>query len=235
MRTNHIKPIVLAIVFLAIVLVGKAQPSIGFGANGKIFGLPSSQFMSSTSNCNIWLKNCGSSNVTIDGNLRTSVDTSGTGIHFLQNDTIQSININAGDSVLFPFTIYYKYGQCRVGNNILVIWPSLTTGNGYIASCDTIASDSLTVLGFPGLGIDEAHDLLDGIFPNPVKDILTLKLTSGAAQPEYINILDMSGREWMVRSFTETIDLESLDNGIYFIRLLYSDKRSFTTRFVKME
>ncbi len=235
MRTNHIKPLVLAIVFLAIVLVGKAQPSIGFGANGKIFGLPSSQFMGSTSSCNIWLKNCGSSNVTIDGYLRTSVDTSATGIHFLQNDTIQALNINAGDSVLFPFSIYYKYGQCRIGNNILVIWPSLTTGNGYIASCDTIASDSLTVLSFPGLSIDETHDFIEGIFPNPVKDKLTLKLVSGAVQPEYISIIDLSGREWMMGSFTETINLEGLEKGIYFIRLLYADKRSFTTRFVKIE
>lgn len=237
MKKRYFISIQLIFVLLAITVAGKAQSYISFGANGKLFGMPVSQYVNGYASCNVWLKNCGPSNVTISGFLTTYVDTS-TGLSLFQRDTIFPTTINSGDSILFSFSPYFKSTRCRIGNNILVIWPSLFLGNNLVSGCgDTLAVDSIIILGGGTLNTKDPFNTLSlpKLFPNPIRDKMQIDFSPGEPRPEYISILDVSGREWMLMPYATSFDISSLDNGVYYIRLLYSDKRSVVMRIVKVE
>ncbi|BDD01861.1 T9SS type A sorting domain-containing protein [Persicobacter psychrovividus] len=65
------------------------------------------------------------------------------------------------------------------------------------------------------LSNDDARKV--SIYPNPVKDILNIKL-QGTAQ---VKLLDISGRKWLEKTVIETdgIDVKHLPSGVYFVEV----------------
>jgi hypothetical protein len=78
------------------------------------------------------------------------------------------------------------------------------------------------------------------IFPNPVNDLLSLKINSTSKTKANIVITDVSGREIkvvqldLIKGFQSTsIQLNGLKQGVYFIRMSFNNQM-ITERFVKL-
>lgn len=223
--------------FATTIGVGIAQPSkLGFGANGQLIGLPSSQFYNGTANCSVWLKNCDSQQDTINGFLRIAVDSLSGPLAFLQKDTFNNIIIPPGDSSLFSFTITIQYGYFRVGSNILVIWPHLNNSNIQLAGCDTLTGDTIIVLnnylGQPEHSYNDDKRVL--ISPNPSSDVINFRLSNHAFMPYNIIITDLYGREIInAGEYISEVDISRFAPGTYFVNFYYTDKRKSVSRLIK--
>ncbi|WP_420315704.1 T9SS type A sorting domain-containing protein [Ekhidna sp.] len=93
-------------------------------------------------------------------------------------------------------------------------------------SCGTF-SDPFDIV----LSIDEMKKLT--IAPNPVSDLLTIKLGDYSNElPEILTIRDMAGRVIGERKFTHSLDVSDLKSGIYFLQFQLSNQ-NVVERFVK--
>jgi hypothetical protein len=82
-------------------------------------------------------------------------------------------------------------------------------------------------------GINE-NRILNGavsIYPNPVKDELYISL-NGTEIPMDLQVMDMQGRDVLSKEYSNSINVESLEQGLYIIKLNYKDKMLYQ-RFVK--
>ncbi len=78
------------------------------------------------------------------------------------------------------------------------------------------------------------------LFPNPTNGILTLKMNTAQATNVTVEVMDAAGKIIMKNEFmfsdkiiANEINLEKFANGIYFIKLITSDKATQTIRVIK--
>jgi len=92
--------------------------------------------------------------------------------------------------------------------------------------------DNLKIEGVPTstLNVQKQTKDLISVYPNPAWDMLTIDTDS---EIETIQIFDLSGKEVMNRSFNNTISIDHLANGIYFIQLK-STSNNCTLKFIKI-
>ncbi|MBP7808391.1 MAG: T9SS type A sorting domain-containing protein [Bacteroidia bacterium] len=69
------------------------------------------------------------------------------------------------------------------------------------------------------------------IYPNPTKSDLFINL-SGQETPQSLQVMDMAGRNVMDQEFSNSINVESLEQGLYILKLNYKEKTAYQ-RFVK--
>jgi hypothetical protein len=69
------------------------------------------------------------------------------------------------------------------------------------------------------------------IYPNPVKNELYISL-NGSEAPSALHVMDMQGREVISKEFSNSINVESLEEGLYILKLNYKEKTAYQ-RFVK--
>ena len=67
------------------------------------------------------------------------------------------------------------------------------------------------------------------LFPNPAQNEITLKINESFSN---IEIFDSRGR-FILASKQKTIDISSLQSGIYFVKVVTETGRLFTYKFVK--
>ena len=84
------------------------------------------------------------------------------------------------------------------------------------------------------VGVETHEDRLFSVFPNPTTGLLQLR----CAEPiQQITIYDLSGRQIMSchgqAKHQNTVNVNSLTNGIYIIRFLTTDNQSFISKFIK--
>ena len=77
------------------------------------------------------------------------------------------------------------------------------------------------------------------LFPNPAKEVITLKLISPKSERMQIEIFDVSGSLLMSESFVsktgtveKEINLEALNKGLYFVKVT-SKNQSVSKKFIK--
>jgi len=66
------------------------------------------------------------------------------------------------------------------------------------------------------VGIDEVDESAVQMWPNPASDVLNIQ-TDESFKPERIDVADMTGRIVVSTSFTRSLDLSKLDNGVYSV------------------
>ncbi len=110
---------------------------------------------------------------------------------------------------------------------LVIINPSVTV----ITSLKTPVSPSLNVTSFTvtenllcsgTIGLPDLNDLKNGIsiFPNPVSQMLNIKVAS--AEPVVFEIYDLTGRMVMTTEKL-SVDVSSLSEGCYFLRVAVGD------------
>ena len=71
-----------------------------------------------------------------------------------------------------------------------------------------------------GTGIDDVNSANISLYPNPASSTVTLMGIEGMAT---VTVVDMNGREsgkWTVTDGTLTIDVTSMAQGAYFVRIV---------------
>lgn len=82
-------------------------------------------------------------------------------------------------------------------------------------------------------GVNETRNFTKAvsIYPNPVQNELYISL-NGTETPIALQVMDMAGRDVISQEFSNSINVESLEQGLYIVKLNYKDKVLYQ-RFVK--
>ena len=70
------------------------------------------------------------------------------------------------------------------------------------------------------VGIDDQEISSITVYPSPANDQLYVK-----GKYDYLRIIDLLGKEVLYSTYVESIDVSKLNNGLYFMEIISSDKR----------
>ncbi|MGA9638701.1 T9SS type A sorting domain-containing protein [Flavobacterium sp.] len=152
--------------------------------------------------------------------LTLTIDDAVTKLHFANSSAetwAGSITVNG-----------FKPGVIRFGTNNT----GLTTAqlNKISGAGGTVALDSSGYLVLASaLSNKDFNSFTSSIYPNPVKDVLNINTQESIQK---IEVLDILGKTVLTNKGENTVDVSSLNNGIYFLKLT-SDKGVSTNKFVK--
>ncbi|WP_170227027.1 T9SS type A sorting domain-containing protein [Luteibaculum oceani] len=91
-----------------------------------------------------------------------------------------------------------------------------------------------TTTGIETVSINESATKFS-VFPNPGKDLVTVKSNDFSLNPERIEFMDIAGRVALsteMNSMKETINISNLKSGIYYIKV-HANNKQYIHRFVK--
>ena len=138
------------------------------------------------------------------------------------NLTIIDMPFASGDSV--------KAGYIWVKNDTIIEVPKHN-----IYGCDSL----VRYLCRTNVGISNPESTKDkqwNIYPNPANDFLQITINKNYPKNYSISIINITGKEIISQSLSkETIDISSLNSGMYFVRLINSKTGNVqgTMKFVK--
>jgi len=115
--------------------------------------------------------------------------------------------------------------HCRLGDGTL---------DGSILDKDGILLDNIKINAEPLQTYQEEKEKTVNIYPNPGSQSVLIDTRKLITE---IKILDVNGRECLQNSGMDltTIDISSLPNGYYLVKLTTIDKITYTSQFVKLE
>lgn len=71
------------------------------------------------------------------------------------------------------------------------------------------------------------------IYPNPAQDILNINIKDNSTNQYRVTIFDIYGKTYLDRSLDESyIDISTINNGVYFIRITDNQRVSTTKKFI---
>lgn len=149
-------------------------------------------------------------------------------VHTASGIRIRDVRSGDGFRYMSSLNTHVGIGDDTQITKIVIYWPS-----GIV---DTVNNPTIntpiTVVEGASLDVtDEA--LVDlSIYPNPVKDVLTI--TTSAQITDYIaTVFDINGKRILNSKLTSNqLDVSSLQGGVYFLRL-ESDGKSIKRKFIK--
>jgi hypothetical protein len=117
-----------------------------------------------------------------------------------------------------PFVVGFdKNNPSAISNifkNTTGLWTPLTGSSGAVMIRPKLSSDAKQVLS-----IRENEPFQVNIFPNPANDYLNIQLENANFTNLSYTIFDLSGRAIQQGNLTETIDIQTLNNGFYIIKI----------------
>jgi len=180
-------------------------------------------------NANNWIKvvTIGKAYETADRSNRNGI---GARVEIHTDSGTQIRDVRSGDGFRYMSSLntHFGLGTETTINSIVVYWPSGivdTILNPAINSTVTVPEgDTLSI---------EDETLADvEIYPNPVKDVITIS-TSADIVGYVATVFDINGKRVMNHKLSSnTLDVEALQTGVYFLRL-ESQGRSIKRKFIK--
>lgn len=93
------------------------------------------------------------------------------------------------------------------------------------------SSEESTIYTLDSLSLNQFEELSFSIYPNPASNTINLQLkNSDLMDYSTIHILDVNGRIVLNTLFSNEINVQQLDNGVYFIKISGLSK---TVKFIK--
>lgn len=141
---------------------------------------------------------------------------------------IRDVRSGEGFEFMSSLNTHFGIGTDTTINSITIYWPSGIVdyiANPEINTTHTIVEDSTLSI--------EDETLSDvSIYPNPVKNKLTIK-TSADVINKIATVFDMNGKRVLnMKLKSNTIDVSNLTSGIYFLRL-ESEGKTMKRKFIK--
>ncbi len=201
------------------------EGAIGDGNNDGFLDVFAGGFLKVNNNTEgNWLK------VNLTGN-QSNLDGIGARIEIVTTlgTQIRDVKSGVGFKYMSSITAHFGLGEDTEIETLTIYWPS---GAVDVIS-NPIINNSLNVVeGSSPLSIDE--NLLNNVnvYPNPVTNELTIKTTLDL-ENSVIAIFDVQGKK-VFNSFFEsnTLAVENLENGIYFLRIIQNEKQ-INLKFIK--
>ena len=142
------------------------------------------------------------------------------------------VDSNAGSAYVWSFT---NGTGTSVTSKIDILWTTTgttslkvveTTAQGCVS--DTASKDIIINLA---IGLNSIAGALDAsVYPNPVSSVLTVQLPSGLSRA-FISVFDITGKMLMHAADAQTIDVSSLNKGIYMV-VIEADGKSAVKRII---
>jgi len=179
------------------------------------------------------------------------------------NELDDSFILCGYDSSLSPFLVYVSdfSGNNFFNGNIVKTIISSEIGQSQIEGVTNILNGKYflsrenfqtTIAGFPiilapklyrfdntsfTLSInDEFINNQLTIYPNPVYEKLTIKLSSNLAKITSVEVFDTTGKQLMFRThLNDSINLRNLRNGLYFLKIKLEDNTLFFKKILKTD
>ena len=187
--------------------------------------------------------------ISIDSIIITNFITTGDRIHFYissdhdfiyapsfvicpDNDSVAFINNNFFLTGIFgpsTVTIYYEFLNFSILTDSISGNIIIDNSNNAFENCSIYFSKSIAELALINKTIIENNIAL---FPNPVKDYLSIKLKNQNGTINSIKLLDFMGKEQEVRLCNSSIDLRNIIPGLYLISLELSNYKSVTKKII---
>jgi len=137
-----------------------------------------------------------------------------------------------------PFTINLNYNNFPFADTINISFASsnLMDSGAYVGLGSALYIDSLNLNFLPVSVENKTEDDVINIFPNPVKDYVSIALSAELAYSS-IRIFDALGRilyDSDVKAFEKLlkVDVSQFDSGLYFIELKSNDGNCYKTKFL---
>jgi hypothetical protein len=175
----------------------------------------------------VWLVNNGPDTTVYTGSLNIAtgiLDSTGHLASTIGYDSVTTTSINPGASQLFLLNLTFNTlhtnpaGRCRIGNNVVVIWP--ISNSPHFKCKDTL---KLTVYVLPQSNKMDVYDLLN-IFPNPTSGFLTIAHNGSYEMGiEQTEVYDLTGRLLSRFGNQRVIDVSDLSRGVYLVRVLFAN------------
>lgn len=144
---------------------------------------------------------------------------------------IREIRSGQGFSHMSTLNAHFGIGTASGINRVVVRWPS-----GIVDEVlNVFSNQALTITegAFP-LATQQANQGVIHLAPNPVQEKLVVQATLPSVQLDQYRLYDLSGRLIQQAAFTtQEIDVKSLTNGTYFIRVMDVEGLSYTQKFIK--
>ncbi|PZQ79852.1 MAG: hypothetical protein DI548_14505 [Flavobacterium johnsoniae] len=107
----------------------------------------------------------------------------------------------------------------------------MTTVNGCSEMSSPMLVDSYMNIEDCRLRLPENKAVEATIFPNPVKDILTIRMNKTLQE---ISVYDMTGKRIIVNQVSPyAYDVSGILNGMYFLRISLENGSYVSTKFIK--
>ncbi len=142
---------------------------------------------------------------------------------------IRDIRSGTGFKYMSSLTAHFGIGSDTTIQSVTVYWPS---GNVDYIENPTINSTMNIVEGSAALAVNE--ELLNKVTinPNPVNNELVIT-TNENLENSVISIFDIQGKKVLNSYFeSNTINVEKLDSGIYFLRI-FNNNKEVKLKFIK--
>jgi len=96
------------------------------------------------------------------------------------------------------------------GLTIGTYFVTITDGNG----CNLVASANATLVGVEEVSFEDIK-----VYPNPTQGVLNLEQVPADATIRLVDIYGRVVRNWMAVSGTQTLDISTEPEGMYFIQI----------------
>ncbi len=201
------------------------EGAIGDGNNDGFLDVFADGFLKINNNTEgNWLK------VNLTGN-QSNLDGIGARIEIVtaMGTQIRDVKSGVGFRYMSSITAHFGINEDTEIETLTIYWPS-----GVVDVINNpIINNSLNVVeGSSPLSLNENLLSNVNVFPNPVTNELTIKTTLNL-ENSVIAIFDIQGKK-VFNSFFEsnTIDVETLETGIYFLRIIQNEKQ-INLKFIK--
>ncbi|WP_458628352.1 FG-GAP-like repeat-containing protein [Winogradskyella sp. PC D3.3] len=189
-------------------------------------------FLDVFSNGKIYLNNTNSNNWIKINTIGTTSNINGIGarveIQTTNGTQIRDVRSGEGFEFMSSLNTHFGIGALTSINSITIYWPSGTVdfiANPAINTTHTIVEGSALSV------IDETLSDVS-IYPNPVKDALTIK-TSADVTGKIATVFDINGKRVLnLKLKSITVDVSNLTSGVYFLRL-ESEGKVIKRKFIK--
>ncbi|HZW62903.1 MAG TPA: FG-GAP-like repeat-containing protein [Flavobacteriaceae bacterium] len=203
-----------------------------FTGTGSYGDLNNDGFIDARRGANLYLNNGNSNNWTKITTVGTNSNKNGIGarVEVYTASGVQIRDVRSGDGFEYMNTLntHFGIGTDTAIDSIVIYWPS-----GVV---DTIENpdinEHLVVIEGQSLAVED-ETLIDlSIYPNPVKEVLTLK-TSGEVVGKIATVFDLNGKKILnVKLNHNSLDVSSLAPGMYMLRVEAQGKIT-TRKFLK--
>lgn len=140
-------------------------------------------------------------------------------------DTIQSIQtMFINGLVNFRLNDYFTIDSFGAINSVefYVVWDNQYLDPAIVSLTQIYMYDVNETLGISDVDADMVNVV---VYPNPTSDYVNIV---GDVNVNYVNVIDINGRN-VIKTNSNVVDMKNLDNGIYFIRVMFvnGDMRTF--------
>ncbi|MCB9226180.1 MAG: T9SS type A sorting domain-containing protein [Chitinophagales bacterium] len=152
-------------------------------------------------------------------------------------DTIPSAVITFNNFVLEATAGGYSYQWINCSNNTPISgatnqsYTVTANGNYAVVVSNGLCSDTSACTAITNVGIKDINSLNAGIYPNPTTGFVNIETDEQIA---LVTIVDIQGKQLMRFSGNnKTIDISSLNNGVYFLQLTAESNKTSIHKIIK--